>query len=71
MWIEKGQAAHPLGTENMGRDMLAQLIVGTPSSLKVGFIAASIGLGVGLILGSLAGYFGGKVDNVIRTSATR
>jgi peptide/nickel transport system permease protein len=67
MWIEKGQAAYPLGTENMGRDMLAQLIVGTPSSLKVGFIASSIGLGVGLILGSLAGYFGGKVDAVIRT----
>ncbi len=67
MWMEKGQAAFPLGTENMGRDMLAQLIVGTPSSLKVGFIASSIGMGVGLILGSLAGYFGGKVDAVIRT----
>jgi peptide/nickel transport system permease protein len=64
-----GAAEHPLGTENMGRDMLAQLIVGTPSSLKVGLIAASIGLGVGLILGSLAGYMGGKVDNVIRTLA--
>ncbi len=67
MWMEKGQAAFPLGTENMGRDMLAQLIVGTPSSLKVGFIASSIGMGVGLILGSLAGYFGGRVDAVIRT----
>ena len=55
MWMEKGQAAFPLGTENMGRDMLAQLIVGTPSSLKVGFIASSIGMGVGLILGSVYG----------------
>ncbi len=66
-WVEGGQPAHPLGTEGMGRDMLAQLIVGTPSSLKVGFIASSIGLSVGLLLGSLAGYLGGKVDNVIRT----
>lgn len=69
LWALKGNIAHPLGTENMGRDMLAQLIVGTPSSLKVGLIAASIGLGVGLVLGSLAGYMGGKVDNIIRTLA--
>jgi len=66
-WVEGGQDAHPLGTESMGRDMLAQLIVGTPSSLKVGFIASTIGLSVGLLLGSLAGYLGGRVDNVIRT----
>ncbi len=69
VWSARGDAAHPLGTENMGRDMLAQLIIGTPASLKVGLIAASIGLGVGLVLGSIAGYFGGKVDNVIRTLA--
>ncbi len=67
MWAEGGTPEHPLGTENMGRDMLAQLIVGTPSSLRVGFIASGIGLGVGLMLGSLAGYFGGRVDNIIRT----
>ncbi len=67
MWEDKGTAEHPLGSESMGRDMLAQLIVGTPASLKVGFIAASIGLGVGLILGSLAGYLGGRVDTVVRT----
>jgi peptide/nickel transport system permease protein len=67
MWQEGGTREHPLGTESNGRDMLAQLIVGTPSSLKVGFIAASIGMGVGLILGSLAGYLGGWVDHVIRT----
>jgi peptide/nickel transport system permease protein len=67
MWREGGTPEHPLGTESNGRDMLAQLIVGTPSSLKVGFIAASIGMGVGLILGSMAGYLGGWVDHVIRT----
>ncbi|MFN2303156.1 MAG: ABC transporter permease [Anaerolineales bacterium] len=67
MWQEGGTPEHPLGTESNGRDMLASLIVGTPSSLKVGFIAASIGMGVGLILGSLAGYLGGWPDHVIRT----
>jgi len=67
MWQEEGTPEHPLGTESNGRDMLAQLIVGTPSSLKVGIIAASIGMGVGLILGSLAGYLGGWTDHVIRT----
>jgi peptide/nickel transport system permease protein len=66
MWADGGSSDHPLGTESSGRDMLAQLIVGTPSSLKVGFIAASIGMTVGVILGSLAGYLGGWVDNVIR-----
>jgi peptide/nickel transport system permease protein len=67
MWVEGGTPAHPLGTESNGRDMLAQLIIGVPSSLKVGFIAASIGMAVGLILGSIAGYFGGWWDHVIRT----
>jgi peptide/nickel transport system permease protein len=66
-WMAKGSIEHPLGTESNGRDMLAQLIVGTPASLKVGFIASIIGMGVGLILGSLAGYLGGRFDTVIRT----
>ena len=67
MWSDGGSSAHPMGTESNGRDMLAQLIVGTPSSLKVGFLAAFIGLTVGLVLGSIAGYFGGWPDHVIRT----
>jgi len=67
MWVEGGSPEHPLGTESNGRDMLAQLIVGIPSSLRVGFLAASIGMGVGVILGSLAGYLGGWADHIIRT----
>lgn len=67
MWDKGGSSAHPLGTESNGRDMLAQLIVGIPASLKVGVMAASIGLGVGILLGSLAGYLGGWTDHVIRT----
>jgi peptide/nickel transport system permease protein len=67
MWDKGGSPEHPLGTESNGRDMLAQLIVGIPASLKVGILAASIGLGVGVLLGSIAGYLGGWTDHVVRT----
>jgi peptide/nickel transport system permease protein len=67
MWDKGGSPEHPLGTESNGRDMLASLIVGIPASLKVGLLAASIGLGVGVLLGSIAGYLGGWWDHVIRT----
>ena len=60
---------HPLGTESSGRDMLAVLIVGTPRSLRVGLIAAAVGVGIGIILGFTAGFLGGWVDSVIRTLA--
>ena len=55
-----GEAAHPLGTDNQGRDILAVLIAGAPGSLRVGFTAAVVGLLIGIILGTIAGYFGGK-----------
>jgi peptide/nickel transport system permease protein len=58
---------HPLGTESNGRDMLAVLLVGAPRSLRIGLIAAGIGMGVGILLGFTAGFLGGWVDNVIRT----
>ncbi len=67
MWNEGGNPEHPLGTESNGRDMLAQLVVGIPASLKVGLLAASIGMAVGILLGSTAGYLGGWWDHVIRT----
>ncbi len=58
---------HPLGTESSGRDMLAVLLVGAPRSLRVGLIAATIGMLIGVVLGFTAGYMGGWVDAVIRT----
>jgi len=67
MWVAGGQAAHPLGTENSGRDMLALMIAGAPWSLRVGVIAAGIGMLVGALLGFTAGFLGGRVDSVIRT----
>ena len=63
---QEGIPEHPLGTENSGRDMLALLIVGTPRTIGVGVIAASVGMAVGIILGFLAGFVGGWMDDVIR-----
>lgn len=56
---------HWLGTDNLGRDVLARLIHGTRISLKVGLVAVAIALAIGLIAGSLAGYYGGIVDVLI------
>ena len=54
-----------LGTDKYGRDILSRLIVGTRVSLSVGLITVIISLSIGLLLGSLAGYFRGRTDNVI------
>lgn len=73
VWVKEsdlhppGDPAHPLGTDNSGRDMLALIITGAPSSLKVGFVAAGLGMLVGIILGFTSGFLGGWIDNVIRT----
>ena len=66
---EGGNPAHPLGTDNSGRDMVALIIAGAPNSLMVGFIAAGFGMLVGIILGFTSGFMGGFVDDVIRLSA--
>ncbi len=54
-----------LGTDRFGRDLLSQLVIGTRVSLSVGFIAVFISLVIGVSLGSLAGYFRGKTDQMI------
>lgn len=56
---------HILGTDSLGRDVLSRLIYGTRISLTIGFLATLFTMLLGIILGSLAGYFGGKLDNLI------
>jgi peptide/nickel transport system permease protein len=63
--FEPPSAKHWLGTDKLGRDVMAGLIHGSRISLSVGFVAVGIALIVGLILGALAGYFGSWVDLII------
>jgi oligopeptide/dipeptide ABC transporter ATP-binding protein len=61
--------AHPLGTDNAGRDTLARLVHGTRLSLGVGVAAVLVQVLIGLVLGVLAGYLGGWVDFAVSRSA--
>ena len=57
--------AHPLGTDHLGRDILARIIFGARPALLVGFAAVMISGLIGLVAGLVSGYFGGKVDDVL------
>ncbi len=63
--LAPGEEGHLLGTDHLGRDMLAQIVYGARVSLIIGIVAASISLLVGLIIGSTAGYFGGATDLIL------
>ena len=60
---------YPLGTDTVGRQILAIVIYGTPLTLRVGVIAGAIGLGVGMLFGFVAGYYGGFWDSLLRGAA--
>lgn len=54
-----------LGTDKYGRDLLSRLLIGARISFFIGFIAVFISLVIGIPIGAIAGYFGGKIDNLI------
>lgn len=58
---------YPLGTDRQGRDLLAVMVAGTPLTLRIGFIAGFLGVGLGSILGFVSAYYRGKVDTIIRS----
>jgi peptide/nickel transport system permease protein len=64
---ELPKVPHPLGTDNFGRDTLAELVAATRTSLLIGLMAGTIATLIGLTLGLLAGYVGGKIDNLLST----
>lgn len=64
-WLEGGSTEHLLGTDNLGRDLLSRIIIGTRVSLIVGVCAIVIAGFFGLIFGLVAGFYGGFIDNLI------
>lgn len=54
-----------LGSDRFGRDLLSRMILGTRISLSIGFVAVAISLFIGILMGSLAGFFRGWIDNVV------
>jgi len=62
-------AAHPLGTDTTGRDILAMVVYGAVPTLKIGLVAGAIGTVLGVIFGLVSGYSRGRVDTVVRSAA--
>lgn len=56
---------HPLGTDQLGRDMLSRIVWGAQASLQVGFVAVALGMTIGMSLGLLSGYYRGWIDSFI------
>ena len=63
--LEAPSAAHLLGTDSLGRDVLSRMIYGARVSLMVGFVAVGISTLIGVVLGAVAGFFGGLIDAIV------
>jgi peptide/nickel transport system permease protein len=64
---ELPKSLHILGTDNFGRDTMAELVAATKTSLIIGMLAGIIATAIGLTIGLLAGYVGGMIDNLLST----
>jgi oligopeptide transport system permease protein len=58
-------SAHPLGTDDLGRDLLTRVLIGGRSSLLIGFAATAISLVIGTLYGATAGFLGGRIDAIM------
>ena len=65
VWSEEGSWDHILGTDNLGRDIFSRLVYGARVSLTVAFFGVLIAGSLGLIIGAIAGYMGGRIDSSI------
>jgi peptide/nickel transport system permease protein len=63
--LDTPSGKHPLGTDQLGRDVLSRMLYGARVSLAVGFVSVGIAALIGIILGSLAGYHGGTIDAMV------
>lgn len=64
-WTAEGSWKHVLGTDDLGRDLFSRIIYGSRVSVTVGFVGVLIAGTLGMLIGSIAGYMGGRVDSVI------
>jgi peptide/nickel transport system permease protein len=64
-WLEGGSLTYPLGTDNVGRDIWSRIIHGSRISLIVGVCAVGVSMLIGVTLGLISGFWGGRIDSII------
>jgi peptide/nickel transport system permease protein len=65
MKLKSFSRQHYLGTDQLGRDVFSRMLFGSRVSLSVGFVAVAISISIGILVGSISGYYGGWVDSVL------